>query len=105
MAPGGFKERKATALAVPPAGSGVTTRGRKRKAPSVLSRVGPSDESASNCDKHSNPLHAGKFLWRHSLYFMFAHVKLYRILTITLFLGDDLEEQNIHVANGGEGRA
>lgn len=61
MAPGGFKARKKTALAVRPV-NGVLTRGRKSLLPSEVPRAGPADESVGNCDKHTHPLHAGKFL-------------------------------------------
>nr|XP_025880708.1 uncharacterized protein LOC107277603 [Oryza sativa Japonica Group] len=74
MAPGGFKARKKTALAVRPV-NGVLTRGRKSLLPSEVPRAGPADESVGNFDKHTHPLHAG----------------------------DGLEEQNIHVASRGDG--
>ncbi|EEC76611.1 hypothetical protein OsI_14479 [Oryza sativa Indica Group] len=44
MAPGGFKARKKTALAVRPV-NGVLTRGRKSLLPSEVPRAGPADES------------------------------------------------------------
>jgi len=48
MAPGGFKARKKTTLAVPPVSR--VTRGRKSLPPSEVPRAGLADESVGNCD-------------------------------------------------------
>jgi len=61
MAPGGFKARKKSALAVPPV-STVITRARKSLPPSEVTSTGLANESVGNCDEHTHPLHEGKFL-------------------------------------------
>ena len=60
MAPGGFKARKKTTLAVPPVSR--VTRGRKSLPPSEVTSTGPADESVGNYDEQTHPLHEGKFL-------------------------------------------
>ena len=61
MAPGGFKARKKSALAIPPV-STVVIRARKSLPPNEVPRAGPADESVGNYDEQTHPLHEGKFL-------------------------------------------